>query len=56
VRRGRPKQTWERIVVEEEAKVERYGARLKDWRRTELDGGALQMPYVPNGTKGHKSN
>jgi hypothetical protein len=33
----------------------RHGARLKGWRRTESDGGALQMPYVPNGMKGHKS-
>jgi hypothetical protein len=33
----------------------RHGARLKCWRRTESDGGALQMPYVPNGMKGHKS-
>lgn len=22
--------------------------------KTESDGGTLQMPYVPNGTKGHK--
>jgi hypothetical protein len=30
------------------------GARLKGWRRTESDGRALYMSYVPNGTKGHK--
>jgi len=29
------------------------GARLNGWRRTESDGTALQMPCVPNRTKGH---
>jgi hypothetical protein len=53
-KRGRPKQTWKRTVVEEVENVVRHGARLKGWRRTESDGGALQMPYVPNRTKGHK--
>jgi hypothetical protein len=33
-----------------------HGARLKGWQRTESDGGALQMPYVPNGMKRHKSS
>jgi hypothetical protein len=54
-RRGRPKQNWKRAVVEERQNVVIHGERLKGWRRTETDGGALQMPYVPRGTKGHKT-
>jgi hypothetical protein len=51
----RPKQTWKRTVIEEATNFVIHGKRLKGCRRTEPDGGALQIPYVPNGTEGLKT-
>jgi hypothetical protein len=50
-RRGRPKQTWKRTVLEEAEKCGKTGSRLRDWRATESDGDASQMSCVSNGTK-----
>ena len=52
-RRGRPKQTWKRTVLEEATKAAKHRARLRGWQATASDGDASQMPYVPYRTKGY---
>ena len=50
---GRPKKYWTRTVLEEAGKCSKTWARLRGWWAIGSDGNASQMPYVPNGTKGH---
>ena len=51
-RRGRAKQIWERIVLEEAENWATHGARLGGWRVAEWGGDASQMRYIVNRMKG----
>jgi len=33
--------------------AEKHGARFRGWWATQSDEDASQMPYIPNGLKGH---
>jgi hypothetical protein len=51
-RRGRPKETSKRTVLEQAGKCGKHGARLRVWRATGSDGDSSQIPCVPNEKKG----
>ena len=52
-KRGRPKQTWRRLVHSEALREGKSWGEVNSWLEIESDGDVLLTPYVPNGITGY---